>query len=190
MISKGIPKATTFNVAPINKAVQDLALTKKGKILEYAGGAGLGGVAEAAFVGDVEKAGTLGDLLGGPTALDREKSDTNREAAAKELANRLKFGFEGGAFTGAFGLAGAGFQRLRKGPADTGRAIKDPMEKYWNDLFANLSKRGKKGTETFEATEAIRSGLQLIKISIEVAETTNKLKQPTKMENIGLVKMV
>ena len=175
VISKGIPKATTFNVAPINKAVQDLALTKKGKILEYAGGAGLGGVAEAAFVGDVEKAGTLGDLLGGPTALDREKSDTNREAAAKELVNRLKFGFEGGAFTGAFGLAGAGFQRLRKGPADTGRAIKDPMEKYWNDLFANLSKRGKKGTETFEATEAIRSGLAANqRLGIDAAETINR----------------
>ena len=33
------------------------------------------------------------------------------------------------------------------------------MEKYWNDLFGNLSKRGKKGTTTFEATEAIRTGV-------------------------------
>ena len=35
VISKGIPKATKFNIAPINKKVQELALNKKGKILEF-----------------------------------------------------------------------------------------------------------------------------------------------------------
>ena len=158
-ISKGVPEATKFNIAPVSESVEKLVLNKKGKFLEYAGGAGLGGVAEGAFVGDVSDAGTLGDLLGGPTKLNRETGGSGREKAGRDLANRLKFGVEGGVFTGAIGLGGVGFNRLRKGPTDTGRAITDPMEKYWNDLFGNLSKRGKKGTTTFEATEAIRTGV-------------------------------
>ena len=175
VISQGIPKATKFNIAPVSKAVEDLALNKKGKVLEYAGGAGLGGVAEGIFVGDVSEAGTLGDILGGPTQLDRETGGTNRDKAAKELTNRLKFGIEGGAFTGVLGLGGVGFQRLRKGPADTGRVITDPMEKYWNKLFSFASKRGQKGQTTFEATEAIRSGLASNqRLGIDAAETINR----------------
>jgi hypothetical protein len=181
VISKGVPKATKFNIAPISKAVEDLALNKKGKVLEYAGGAGLGGVAEGIFVGDVDKAGTLGDLLGGPTKLDRETGGTNRDKAARELANRLKFGIEGGAFTGALGVAGVGFRRLRQGPTDTGRVITDPMEKYWNKVFSYASKRGQKGKTTFEATEAIRSGLAANqRLGIDAAETINR-----NLENLG-----
>ena len=181
VISQGVPKATKFNIAPISKAVEDLALNKKGKVLEYAGGAGLGGVAEGIFVGDVDKAGTLGDLLGGPTKLDRETGGTNRDKAARELANRLKFGIEGGAFTGALGVAGVGFRRLRQGPTDTGRVITDPMEKYWNKVFSYASKRGQKGKTTFEATEAIRSGLAANqRLGIDAAETINR-----NLENLG-----
>ena len=157
-ISKGIPKATKFNVSPINKAVENFALNKKGKFLEYAGGAGLSAVAEGVFVGDVKTAGTLGDVIGGPTKLNREEGGTNRQQAAKELVNRLKFGTEGGVFTAGIGTLGVGFNRLRKGPSDTGRVIKDPMEKFWNNLFSKFSKRGPKGQTTFEATEAIRTG--------------------------------
>ena len=42
--------------------------------------------------------------------------------AGRDLANRLKFGVEGGVFTGAIGLGGVGFNRLRKGPTDTGQS--------------------------------------------------------------------
>ena len=172
VISKGVPKATKWNVAPINKEVQELALNKKGKFLEYAGGAGLGGVAEGVFVGDVDKAGTLGDFIGGPTKLDRETGGSGRTKAGRDLANRLKFGVEGGLFTAGIGLGGVGFNRLRKGPTDTGRAITDPMEKYWNNLFGNLSKRGKKGTVTFEATDAIRTGVDANKrLGLDAANT-------------------
>jgi len=172
VISKGVPKATKWNVAPINKEVQELALNKKGKFLEYAGGAGLGGVAEGVFVGDVDKAGTLGDFLGGPTKLDRETGGSGRTQAGRDLANRLKFGVEGGLFTAGIGLGGVGFNRLRKGPTDTGRVITDPMEKFWNNLFGNLSKRGKKGTVTFEATDAIRTGVDANKrLGLDAANT-------------------
>jgi hypothetical protein len=157
VISKGVPKATKFNIAPINKEVQEFALNKKGKVLEYAGGAGLGGIAEGVFVGDVEDAGTLGDFIGGPTKMNREEGGTNRQRAKRELGNRLKFGTEGGVFTAALGLGGVGFNRLRKGPSDSGRAINDPMEKFWRYWSAKLSKKGQKTQNVFEATEAIRT---------------------------------
>ena len=47
-------------------------LNRKGKTAKFIGGATAGGVAEGVFVGDVEEAGTFGDLLGGPTELERD----------------------------------------------------------------------------------------------------------------------
>ena len=60
------------------------------KSLAYGAGAGLGGIAEGLFVDDVEEVGSFGDLLGGPTGLDREK-----DTPEAEILNRLKFGIEG-----------------------------------------------------------------------------------------------
>jgi hypothetical protein len=40
----------------------------------------------------VSDAGTLGDVLGGPTKLNRETGGSGREKAGRDLANRLKFG--------------------------------------------------------------------------------------------------
>ncbi|BCV03977.1 MAG: hypothetical protein CM15mV77_030 [uncultured marine virus] len=59
------------------------------KSLAYGAGAGLGGIAEGLFVDDVEEVGSFGDLLGGPTGLDREK-----DTPEAEILNRLKFGIE------------------------------------------------------------------------------------------------
>ena len=52
-------------------------------------GAGAGGVAEGVFVGDVEGIGTFGDLLGGPTEINREE---DQKDPARQLVNRIKFG--------------------------------------------------------------------------------------------------
>ena len=43
------------------------------KARRFVQGAGAAGVAEGIFVGDVEDAGTFGDLIGGPTELDRDR---------------------------------------------------------------------------------------------------------------------
>ena len=56
------------------------------------------------FIGDVEKAGTFGDLLGGPTAL--HVTDPENRDPARDLINRVKFGTEGALFTGL--IAGVG----------------------------------------------------------------------------------
>ena len=65
-------------------------------------------LAEAVFVGDVEKLGTFGDLIGGPTEIDRSTDDD----PTRELLNRVKFGTEGALFTGIIGGTGKVIKRL------------------------------------------------------------------------------
>ena len=58
------------------KGAKDAAsLTARGKGRAFMAGALGGGLAEGVFIGDVEGAGTFGDLLGGPTEIDRSSTD-------------------------------------------------------------------------------------------------------------------
>ena len=50
----------------------------------------MGGAAGETFVADIERIGTFGDMIGGPTKLDREPSDTNRGEALRKLLNRTR----------------------------------------------------------------------------------------------------
>ena len=47
----------------------------------------------------MEKIGTFGDLLGGPTQIDRG----DERDPARDIINRIKFGTEGALFTGIVG---------------------------------------------------------------------------------------
>ena len=99
-------KTTNPNLAKgIDKAAE---LNAKGKTNKFIAGALGGGVAEAVFVGDVEKIGTFGDFIGGPTKVDRSTDDD----PTRELLNRVKFGVEGALFTGVIGGAGKVVKRL------------------------------------------------------------------------------
>jgi len=54
-----------------------------------------GGLAGETFVADVEKLGTIGDAFqAGPTQLDREIRESERDDASRRLLNRLKFSSE------------------------------------------------------------------------------------------------
>ena len=133
---------------PENKLVdQAFSKTATGaeKSLAYGSGAGLGGIAEGLFVDDVEEVGSFGDLLGGPTGLDREK-----DTPEAELLNRLKFGIEGTAFTGILGVAGKTISKLRN-QTGTGKAITGKFNK-WIDKYISkpLRARGAKTQEGFE----------------------------------------
>ena len=64
--------------------------------------------AEGVFVGDVEKIGSFGDLIGGPTEITRGEG----EDAVRDLLNRVKFGTEGALFTGVIGGIGSTVKRL------------------------------------------------------------------------------
>ncbi len=93
----------------LKKGVDEaLELNARGKTNKFIAGALGGGVAEAVFVGDVEKLGTFGDLIGGPTQIDRSTDDD----PTRELLNRVKFGTEGALFTGIIGGTGKVIKRL------------------------------------------------------------------------------
>ena len=95
--------------AEVKKLGEDvLKLNVRGKTNKFIGGAIGGGVAEATFVGDVEKIGTFGDLIGGPTEIDRETGGD----PVKDLINRVKFGTEGAMFTGLIGGTGKVIKKL------------------------------------------------------------------------------
>ena len=85
-------------------------LTARGKGKQFMTGALLGGAAEGVFIGDVEDVGSLGDLLGGPTEIDRGEG----EDAFRDLLNRVKFGTEGALFTGILGGTGATIKKIKK----------------------------------------------------------------------------
>ena len=103
-------KYLDLNNPILKKGLKDTyKLTKKGKTKEFMTGALLGGAAEGVFVGDVQDVGSLGDLLGGPTEIDR----TEGTDAVRDLLNRIKFGTEGAMFTGLIGGTGATIRKLR-----------------------------------------------------------------------------
>ena len=123
----------------------ELAIMKD-KIKSFGVGAGFGGVAEAAFVADVEDAGTFGDLLGGPTEIDRSSG-----TAEAELLNRLKFGIEGTAFTGLLGGVGLGIKKLRS-QVNNNKAIKGQFNKWIDKNIAGpLRSRGDKPSDIADA---------------------------------------
>jgi len=144
IVNIGVPGGAAFKIGSgLTKATlaakqAGTYLSKAEKLKRFGKGALAGGVAEGVFVGDVEDAGSFGDLLGGPTALDRES-----KTPEAELLNRLKFGLEGAGFTGALGAAGRVAGKL-KNQTGTGRAITDSFDK-WIDKYISrpLRARGK-----------------------------------------------
>ena len=155
IVNIGVPGGLAFKVGSgLTKATLQAKkagkyLSRNEKLKRYGKGALAGGAAEAAFVGDVEDAGTFGDFLGGPTEVDRESNTPEAE-----LLNRLKFGIEGGLFTVGIGAGARGISKLRN-QAGTGKAITDPVSR-WIDKWISkpLRARGPAAQEGFEAEKA------------------------------------
>ena len=168
IVNIGIPGGLAFKVgsgltkAALRAKEAGTYLSRAEKVKRFAKGAGAGGVAEGIFVGDVEDAGTFGDLLGGPTRTDRES-----QTPEAELLNRLKFGLEGAAFTGALGAGFAGIKKLRD-TKGTGRAITDPFDK-WVDKWVSRPLRSR-GPETPEAFELGMKKERAMGVDANVAE--------------------
>ena len=128
----------------VNAADEALELTAKGKGRQFMAGAIGGGVAEGVFVGDVEQAGSFGDLLGGPTGINRDD-----DGAVTEILNRVKFGTEGALFTGILGGAGTVIKKItnRNKKLDVANSKLD----YWIDKIASgLRARSGKSQEFFD----------------------------------------
>ena len=90
------------------KAQSAVKLNEKERVARFMAGAVSGGIAEGIFIGDVQKAGTLGDLLGGPLKIDREDPSD----PARAVINRIKFGTEGALFTGLVGGIGKTLKKI------------------------------------------------------------------------------
>ena len=154
IVNIGVPGGLAFKAASgLGKAT--IAAQKAGtyiskgeKARRFAQGAAGAGAAEAIAVGDVQEAGTFGDFLGGPTEINRDE-----DSAANELMNRLKFGIEGMAFTGAFGAAGklVGKMREVRGSNKAKRGFDKSIEKLDSWFRSN----GVKTIEDFEASNTM-----------------------------------
>jgi hypothetical protein len=113
-----------------------------------------GGAAGEAFVADVEKLGTFGDMFeAGPTDLEEVTDEGGREDAFKKLMNRTKFGAESLLITPLVYGAGKGI----KAAATRGKNIEfsnSKLDKFFNKTFSALRARGAKPQSIFEAKMA------------------------------------
>jgi len=145
MLASKNGKYVKLNNPKLVKATDEaLELTAKGKGRQFMAGALGGGIAEGVFVGDVEQAGSFGDLLGGPTGINRD--DDN---AVTEILNRVKFGTEGALFTGVIGGTGTIIKKItnRNKKLDVANSKLD----YWIDKIASgLRARSGKAQEFFD----------------------------------------
>ena len=123
-------------------------LNRKGKTAKFIGGATAGGVAEGVFVGDVEEAGTFGDLFGGPTELERGEDDADYDPN-RELINRVKFGTEGALFTGLIGGVGSVLKGLAKRGKDM-RFSNSKLDRFYDKVASKVRARGGKTQEFFD----------------------------------------
>jgi len=135
---------------PNGKALRNAAntadeLNRKGKTAKFIGGATAGGLAEGVFVGDVEEAGTFGDLLGGPTELERD----DEYDPERELINRVKFGTEGALFTGLIGGVGSTLKQLSKRGREM-RFSNSKLDRFYDKVASKVRARGGKTQEFFD----------------------------------------
>ena len=127
-------------------------LNQKGREAKFGVGAITGGTAEGIFIGDVEKAGTFGQLIGGPTRLHENKGDNYDPGRA--LVNRLKFGTEGALFTGLIGGLGKTL-KLLSGRTEAMRYADNAIDKRLFNFLSHFKKEGKMTPELFEAQRKI-----------------------------------
>jgi hypothetical protein len=138
------------------------SLNAKGRLFATLGGAGAAGVSDMIFVGDPEHVGTIGDMFGGPTQL--KPNDENN--AAREVANRMKFGLDSSLLIGAVGGLGSSIKSLvrRRNELESNN---DAIDKF----FAYLRPRGKKTQEFFDIE---RENLGLRRSDINRAEEASR----------------
>ena len=143
------------NKSLVGAADEALELTAKGKGRQFIAGALGGGAAEGVFVGDAEAIGTFGDLLGGPTAIDRSQTDPD---ATREILNRIKFGTEGALFTGILSGTGKVIKKItnRNKGLDTANSELD----RWIDTVASKFRARSGKTQEFFDIERQSIGAQ------------------------------
>ena len=136
------------NPALIKGADKAIELNTKGKLAQFAAGAIGSGLSDAVFVGDVEKMGTIGDLLGGPTELNRGEDETDYDPT-RELINRVKFGTESSLFSGVVAGAGTSIKKLAQRGKDL-RFSNSQIDRTLDKIASFVRARGGKTQEYFD----------------------------------------
>ena len=150
IVNIGVPGGLAFKAASgLGKATiaakqAGRAISTGEKTRRFAQGSIAAGLAEGVTIGNVKDAGTFGDFLGGPTEINRDS-----DSAANELMNRLKFGIEGAAFTGAFGAAGKLIGKMRE--VRGSNKVKRGFDKSVDKLDSWFRSNGLLTQEGFEA---------------------------------------
>jgi len=128
----------------------------------------LGGATGSAFVADLEEIGTWGDVLGGPSKLDREERATAEDDAARRLWNRFKFGVEGAIVSVPIAY---GINRVAKRISEAGKNLKYSddkldrlIDKYVSEPFRP---RGRREQYLFE-------GMQKVEGKVSAGQLTAK----------------
>jgi len=118
----------------------------------------MGGATGEAFITDADKIGSFGDLLGGPTALDRDET-YGKEEASRRLLNRLKFGSESLLVTPVIAGVGIGAKALAQRGKEL--AYSDSAFERWIDKYigSTFRPRGDLPEEVF-AAEMAKQGLK------------------------------
>ena len=135
----------------VRKAVQKAdQLNKASKVKRFAVGLTGVGLGEAAFVYDQENIGTFGDVFeGGPTELDREVREDNRDDATRKLLNRLKFGTESLLVTPFVYGTGKFVGAVAKRGKDLAYS-NSQLDRFFNKIASGVRARGAKPQELFE----------------------------------------
>ena len=139
---------TLNNPALRNAADKAAELNTKGKLAQFAAGAVGGGLSDAVFVGDVEQMGTLGDLLGGPTELNRGEGELDYDPT-RELINRVKFGTESALFSGLISGTGTTIKKLAQRGKDL-RFSNSAIDRALDKMASYVRARGGKTQEFFD----------------------------------------
>ena len=150
MLAKKSGKYLQLSNPSLQKGVQEATrLNARGKTNQFIAGALAGGAAEGVFVGDVEKIGSFGDLIGGPTEITRGEG----EDAVRDLLNRVKFGTEGALFTGVIGGIGSTVKRLA-GRGEKLDIANSKLDRWIDKVAGKFRARSDKTPEFFEIERA------------------------------------
>ena len=150
----------------VKGAKQATKLNARGKTAQFIVGTAASGVAEGVFVGDVNEIGTFGDLLGGPTELER----TDDYDPTIEILNRVKFGTEGALFTGILSGVGKSIKNLATRGAKN-RFSNSKIDQALDKIASFARARGGKTQEFFDLE---RRQIGLRAQDIQLAKQTSR----------------
>ena len=170
--AKGAGKyLTTNNKELVEAGKQAVRLNNKGKTAKFAAGALGAGVADGVFVADVSEVGTFGDLLGGPTQINREGKDFD---PGRDILNRLKFGTESVLFSGLLGGTGLSIKKMANSNKMLSRS-KDKMSTFFDKFASKFRSRGKLDELAFQIGKT-KEGLREVDASIATEAERNLTK--------------